>query len=166
MKYNEVTVQQFLGALYNDFNSLCVDIRGQIATLEESISEMCQEVELRVPDQAMMVVLDHTLSRKRIDLDDLEEAKDAIEDIMGNSANTKVERLIVLYLDKIKERYAMIYPENRVAARILESEIYHIEDELAAEGFPIFGGYICYESMMNEDDEGEQINFDFDIPTK
>ena len=159
-------IQKFLGALYNGLNANCVEVRGEIETLEEFHEEIAQGEDLSISARAKLIILDDVISLKQDNLAYIEAAKDALEDIIGNLASAKVERLVVRYFNTIKERFELVAPENRVSARILEREIEDIEDELEKEGFPIFGGYSTYEAMMAEEDEEEQINFNFDFPGK
>lgn len=158
----EVTVTSFLGHLYNDLVAECNHIREISEVLKGAVKKSQGKDNPSNLRMAVEVVFLSNLNRKYLTLEILEDEKNAIEDILNNRAGSKVERLVSLYLERIKERYELDPEKDRIAVRILKAEIGRIENELEQEGFPLLGGCACYESMMEEADE--QMEFDFSNP--
>ena len=161
----EMNYSKFLGKLYQEFVATSVTIRQELETLEEVIAESENHDNPTKLRLATELVFDEAINNRQEELEALEDASSCIEDIIDGKASCKVERLVKAYFDKIKERFELDPKKFGAAIRILKAEIRDIEAELEAEGYPIFGGYICYENMMLAEDEEEgQNSFDSDNP--
>ena len=164
----EVTSSSLLGRLLNDIIASSVDIRSDLEILEETLEESKKKETATNLRLSMEIALEDLIYHKKVELEILEDARTAIEDIIGGMAGLKVDILVDRYLNIIKERYEVDPKRERVKVRILKAEIDAIEAELMHEGYPIFGGYYAYEALMTEEEEPEvteQIAFDFNPPS-
>lgn len=162
----DITSSKLLGSLYSDIVAVSFEIRNDLEILEEALGDSKKKETASNLRLSMEIDLEDRITSKKVDLEELEDASAAIEDILSGRASLKVNLLVDRYFSKIKERYETNPETDRIKVRILKSEIADIEAELEHEGYPIFGGYSSYKALMEEGEEGEQTEFNFDSPSE
>ncbi len=152
---HEITSSSLLGRLLNDIIASSADIRSDLEILEETLEESEKKESASNLRLSMEIALEDLIYHKKVELEILEDASAAIEDLLGGRVGLKVDIMVDRYLNKIKERYETDPKWERVKVRILKAEIAAIEAELEQEGYPIFGGYEAYKALMEEEKKKE-----------
>ena len=154
--YGFFTVEEFTSYLYESLSASLQEKEQKIKKIMEALQaslESGKEVTIHV--EAIEISYDTVLETLRADQKMLQEAVEAVEDLINGDSYPRVDRLFEDYFNRIQEQFEMD-PDDRIEMRIIHAEIRKIEKELEEEGFPIFGGISVYEDIMNEDlsDEG------------
>lgn len=170
-------INEFLKLLYADLSAARDITDGDVSILEKTLEEYVSNDNPTAEQLTVEVMMEDAISGLYFDLDLLDAAIDSVQLFMLVDLGPKPEMLIQEYFKKIQEKYQLkkaasegegeieygdFKPDSRmdwrdrIKFRILDQEIFDIEDALKHEGLPIFGGYSCFEEWMEDQGESDE----------